>query len=143
MSRWRSCCISSMSACSSRGPSRCSPPITAPAFVWTTLHISFLNQLPVFLVGCALFFSLRDGFAKSDAAIYAVFIALSFVANRVTGSHEFNYLMINLVLGALVAGCIKLAIRFQPLEALGRNSYSMYLSLRGDLRPASALAGRR
>ncbi len=98
------------------------------AFVWTTLHISFLNQLPVFLIGCALFFSLRDGFAKSDAAIYAVFIGLSFAADRATSSHEFNYLMINLVLGALVVGCIKLAIRFQPLEALGRNSYSMYLS---------------
>ena len=98
------------------------------AFVWTTLHLSFLNQLPVFLVGCALFFALRDGFAKSDAAILACFIALSFVADRVTGSHEFNYLMINLVLGAGVAGCIKLAIRLQPLEALGRNSYSMYLS---------------
>ncbi|MGL9621300.1 acyltransferase [Bradyrhizobium sp. U531] len=98
------------------------------AFVWTTLHISFLNQLPVFLIGCALFFSLRDGFARSDAAIYAAFIALSFAADRATSSHEFNYLMINLVLGALVVGCIKLAIRFQPLEALGRNSYSMYLS---------------
>lgn len=97
-------------------------------FVWNALHLSFLNQLPVFLVGCALFFSLRDGFAKSDAAIFAVFIALSFIADRATGSHEFNYLMINLVLGALVAGCIKLAIRFQPIEALGRNSYSMYLS---------------
>ncbi|MGL3111476.1 acyltransferase family protein [Bradyrhizobium sp. BR 1432] len=98
------------------------------AFVWTTLHISFLNQLPVFLVGCALFFSLRDGFAKSDAAVFAVFIALSFIADRATGSHEFNYLMINLVLGALVAGCIRLAIRWRPLEALGRDSYSMYLS---------------
>jgi peptidoglycan/LPS O-acetylase OafA/YrhL len=98
------------------------------AFVWTTLHISFLNQLPVFLIGCALFFSLRDGFARSDAVIYAIFIALSFIADRATGSHEFNYLMINLVLGAMVVGCIKLAIRFQPLEALGRNSYSMYLS---------------
>lgn len=98
------------------------------AFVWNALHISFLNQLPVFLVGCALFFSLRDGFAKSDAAIIAVFIALSFIADRATGSHEFNYLMINLVLGAGVAGCIRLAIRWQPIEALGRNSYSMYLS---------------
>lgn len=98
------------------------------AFVWTTLHISFLNQLPVFLIGCALFFSLRDGFARSDAVIYAIFIALSFIADRATGSHEFNYLMINLLLGAMVVGCIKLAIRFQPLEALGRNSYSMYLS---------------
>jgi peptidoglycan/LPS O-acetylase OafA/YrhL len=36
--------------------------------------------------------------------------------------------MINLVLGALVVGFIKLAIHFQPIEALGRNSYSMYLS---------------
>lgn len=98
------------------------------AFVWNTLHISFLNQLPVFLVGCALFFALRDGFAKSDAAILAGFIALSFVADRATGSHEFNYLVINLVLGALVFWCIRLAIRLQPLEALGRNSYSMYLS---------------
>lgn len=98
------------------------------SFVWTTLHLSFLNQLPVFLIGCALFFSLRDGFTRSDAAIFAVFITLSFAANRATGAHEFNYLIINLVLGALVAGCIKLAIHFQPLEALGRNSYSMYLS---------------
>ncbi len=98
------------------------------AFVWNALHLSFLNQLPVFLIGCALFFALRDGFAKSDAAIIACFIALSFVANRATGSHEFNYLMINLVLGALVFWCIRLAIRLQLLEALGRNSYSMYLS---------------
>jgi peptidoglycan/LPS O-acetylase OafA/YrhL len=98
------------------------------AFVWNALHISFLNQMPVFLTGCALFFSLRDGFAKSDAAIFAAFIALSFIADRATGSHEFNYLMINLVLGALVAGCIRLAIRCRPIEALGRNSYSMYLS---------------
>jgi len=104
------------------------------AFVWTTLHISFLHQLPVFLVGCALFFSLRDGFAKSDAAVFAVFIALSFIADRATGSHEFNYLMINLVLGALVAGCIRLEIRWRPLETLGRNSYSM---------PAPDLAARR
>jgi peptidoglycan/LPS O-acetylase OafA/YrhL len=36
--------------------------------------------------------------------------------------------MINLVLGAGVAGCIRLAIHFRPIEALGRNSYSMYLS---------------
>ncbi len=98
------------------------------AFVWNALHISFLNQLPVFLVGCALFFALRDGFAKSDAAIFALFIALSFIADRATVSHEFNYLMINLVLGALVAGCIRLTIRWSPIEALGRNSYSMYLS---------------
>lgn len=97
-------------------------------FVWNALHISFLNQLPVFLVGCALFFALRDGFAKSDAAILAGFTALSFVADRATGSHEFNYLVINLVLGALVVWCIRLAMRLQPIEALGRNSYSMYLS---------------
>ncbi|MBR1090630.1 acyltransferase [Bradyrhizobium manausense] len=98
------------------------------AFVWNALHISFLNQLPIFLVGCALFFALRDGFAKSDAAMLACFIALSFIADRATGSHEFNYLMINLVLGAGVAGCIKLAVHCEPVEALGRNSYSMYLS---------------
>ena len=98
------------------------------SFVWTTLHISFLNQLPVFLVGCALFFALRDGFTNSDAAILAGSIALSFVANRASGAHEFNYLLINLVLGALVFWCIRLALRFAPLEALGRNSYSMYLS---------------
>ncbi|MDA9398244.1 acyltransferase family protein [Bradyrhizobium sp. CCBAU 45389] len=98
------------------------------AFVWNALHLSFLNQLPVFLVGCALFFALRDGFAKSDAAILAAFVTLSFIADRATGSHEFNYLIINLVLGAPVAGCIRLAIRWSPIEALGRNSYSMYLS---------------
>ncbi|MGV7215564.1 acyltransferase family protein [Bradyrhizobium sp. UFLA05-112] len=98
------------------------------AFVWNALHLSFLNQLPVFLTGCALFFGLRDGFAKSDAGLFAVLIASSFVANRASGSHEFNYLMINLVLGVLVFGCIRFAIRWAPIEALGRNSYSIYLS---------------
>ncbi|MCP3472110.1 acyltransferase [Bradyrhizobium sp. CCGUVB1N3] len=98
------------------------------AFVWNALHLSFLNQLPVFLTGCALFFGLRDGFAKSDAALFAILIASSFVADRASGSHEFNYLMINLVLGAFVFGCIRFAIRWAPLEALGRNSYSIYLS---------------
>jgi exopolysaccharide production protein ExoZ len=95
------------------------------AFVWNALHLSFLNQLPIFLTGCALFFSLRDGFAKSDAVAW---IALAFAADRVTGSHEFNYLIINLFLGAFVFGCIRLAIRWRAIEALGRTSYSMYLS---------------
>ncbi|QOG21658.1 MULTISPECIES: acyltransferase family protein [Bradyrhizobium] len=98
------------------------------SFVWSTLHISFLNQLPVFLIGCALFFSLRDGFTRSDGAIFIVFVVLSFFANRATGAHEFNYLIINLVLGAMVAGCIRFAVHWSPIEALGRNSYSMYLS---------------
>src|SRR6266702_650901 len=97
-------------------------------FVWGALHLSFLNQLPVFLTGCALFFSLRDGFTKSDAATYVGFIALSFVTNRATGAHEFNYLMINLVIGALIVGCVRFSAHWRPLEALGRNSYSMYLS---------------
>ncbi|WFU70939.1 acyltransferase [Bradyrhizobium sp. CB2312] len=98
------------------------------SFVWGTLHLSFLNQLPVFLTGCALFFSLRDGFTRSDAAIFIVFVVLSFFANGATGAHEFNYLIINLVLGAMVAGCIRFAVHWSPIEALGRNSYSMYLS---------------
>ncbi|MBV9458933.1 MAG: acyltransferase [Bradyrhizobium sp.] len=98
------------------------------AFVWNALHLSFLNQLPIFLAGCALFFALRDGFAKSDAAIFVGWIVLAFVANRETISHEFNYLIINLVLGAFVFGCIRFAVGWWPLEALGRNSYSMYLA---------------
>src|SRR5262249_22075965 len=46
------------------------------AFVWNALHLSFLNQLPIFLTGCAFFLALRDGFAKSDAAMFAAWIAL-------------------------------------------------------------------
>jgi exopolysaccharide production protein ExoZ len=98
------------------------------AFVWNALHLSFLNQLPIFLTGCSLFFALRDGFAKSDSAIFVGWISLAFVADRMTGSHEFNYLLINLFLSAFVFGCIRFALRFRPIEALGRNSYSMYLS---------------
>jgi peptidoglycan/LPS O-acetylase OafA/YrhL len=98
------------------------------AFVWNALHLSFMNQLPIFLAGCALFFALRDGFARSDAAMFVGWIVLAFVANRESISHEFNYLIINLVLAAFVFGCIRFAIGWQPLEALGRNSYSMYLS---------------
>src|SRR6201996_239992 len=44
------------------------------AFVWNALHLSFVNQLPIFLAGCALFFALRDGFVKSDAAIFLAWI---------------------------------------------------------------------
>jgi exopolysaccharide production protein ExoZ len=98
------------------------------AFVWNALHLSFVNQLPIFLAGCALFFALRDGFTRSDAAMFVGWIVLAFVANRETISHEFNYLIINLVLAAFVFGCIRFAIGWRPLEALGRNSYSMYLS---------------
>jgi exopolysaccharide production protein ExoZ len=98
------------------------------AFVWNALHLSFMNQLPIFLAGCALFFALRDGFTRSDAAMFLGWIVLAFVANRETISHEFNYLIINLVLAAFVFGCIRFAIGWRPLEALGRNSYSMYLS---------------
>jgi peptidoglycan/LPS O-acetylase OafA/YrhL len=98
------------------------------AFVWNALHLSFMNQLPIFLAGCALFFALRDGFTKSDAALFVGWIVLAFVANRETISHEFNYLIINLMLAAFVVGCLRFAVGWRPLEALGRNSYSMYLS---------------
>lgn len=98
------------------------------AFVWNALHLSFMNQLPIFLAGCALFFALRDGFTKSDAAMFIGWIALAFIANRESLSHEFNYLVISLALAAFVYGCIRFAIGWRPLEALGRNSYSMYLS---------------
>lgn len=98
------------------------------AFVWNALHLSFLNQFPIFLTGCALFFTLRDGFSKSDAAMFAGWIVLALAADHGSGSHEFNYLMINLTLGAFVCGCIRFVTRCRPLEALGRNSYSMYLS---------------
>jgi hypothetical protein len=33
------------------------------AFVWNALHLSFVNQLPIFLAGCALFFALRNHIA--------------------------------------------------------------------------------
>jgi hypothetical protein len=109
------------------------------AFVWNALHISFLNQLPIFLVGCALFFSLREGFAKSDAAIFLGFIALSLVADRATGSHEFNYLVINLVLGALVFWCIRLALA-AARGARPQLLLDVPVALRGDLWSAPGLA---
>lgn len=96
-------------------------------FVKTALHLGFLTQFPIFLVSAFLFFGRRQGFSKADAAVIAIWVALGWFTERVFGSNEWHYLLINLTLAALVYGVLWLGARWRLLETLGRYSYSMYL----------------
>lgn len=97
------------------------------AFVEDSLHRFFLNQFPIFLTGCFLFFTPMDRLGWRDMALIALWIAAAFVAERAFATREFFYLLQNLALACFVTLSLAFAVRSQALEKLGQQSYAIYL----------------
>jgi peptidoglycan/LPS O-acetylase OafA/YrhL len=104
-----------------------------PVFATEFYYYNILSQLPVFLIGCCLFFTLKENTKSTiaPALLCAIWLGLSGTYLVVTGEIvQMNHvvlLTITLALAVLSYLCVRLNARFKPLEYIGRKSYEIYL----------------
>ena len=91
------------------------------------LSLYFLNQAPIFLIGCWIYFSRANSFFKGNLVIFLAWIGLAALLKFTLGINGLGFLLVYLSLSVLVVFCITKKVHFKPIEALGKNSYAMYL----------------
>ena len=91
------------------------------------LYMNFLNQAPIFLVGCYLYFALQTRPSAAELLYLGAWFLAGFAFKLLYQVEGCGFLLVYLALGALVYGCIKFGLGFKPLEKLGQNSYAIYL----------------
>ena len=91
------------------------------------LYLNFINQAPVFLLGCYLYFSLRDRPTKLEVLSLCVWIAFSASLKFFLNVAGFGFLSVTLTLGLFVYFSVRSNLRFKSVETLGKNSYAIYL----------------
>ncbi|QWD21885.1 acyltransferase [Polynucleobacter paneuropaeus] len=93
------------------------------------LYMIFPNQAPIFFLGCYLYFLITD---KKKLEIYELFgiiiwciscAVLSYIKNE----GHFSFPSVYIAIGIFVFACIKYNVKLKHVEALGKNSYSIYL----------------
>lgn len=94
------------------------------------LHLNFFNQLPIFLLGCFIFF--RKGFSSLDSCIFLLwFFSLIFIPDTMEARRsKIFFWLICLFLFLISYFFLKFDhnIKNKFLENIGKNSYSIYLS---------------
>ena len=91
------------------------------------LNLYFLNQAPIFLIGCWIYFSGIKSSIRDNLLIFGIWISLATLLKFAFGIAGLGFLLVYLSLSALVIFCITKKVEFKPIEVLGKNSYSMYL----------------
>lgn len=94
------------------------------------LYIAFPNQAPIFLLGCYLHFLIVDKKNPEICerlVIFSYFIFFCFLGYQ-EGDGHFIFPSVYITIGAFVFACLKYNLRLKALEAIGRNSYSIYLT---------------
>jgi peptidoglycan/LPS O-acetylase OafA/YrhL len=91
------------------------------------LSLYFLNQAPIFLIGCWIYFSGGKHPTKFNLIIFGAWIGFAAVLKFFMGINGLGFLLVYLTLTALVIFCIAKKVHCKPIEALGKNSYAMYL----------------
>jgi len=93
------------------------------------LYLQFWNQAPVFLIGMSLSKQLKNGITDIwSAAVVIIWIALSFVCKFVFGLFGSPFFWIEVfLLTAFAYTVLQTKSSFEPINYLGRMSYSIYL----------------
>jgi exopolysaccharide production protein ExoZ len=92
------------------------------------LHFNFINQCPIFLMGCFLYFSMKTESTKKYWFLIAAWLLIACLLKMKFGMGSFAFLLIYLSIGFGVFLAVSLSASFKPFEAIGRRSYSMYLT---------------
>lgn len=98
------------------------------AYINEFLNLYFINQAPVFLVGCWLYFSLLNNVKKIDLVIFGLWMIFATLLKVFFLYGGLGFLTIFLFLSAFSYVCFQKQIEFMPLELLGKNSYAIYLT---------------
>lgn len=92
------------------------------------LYLNFINQAPVFLLGCYVYFAFQTSIKRSDLFIFFTWLGTAIFAKYFFEKSGVAFLGVYILIGIFVYISVKKNIVLKPLEMLGRNSYSIYLS---------------
>lgn len=99
-----------------------------PRIIQDYLNLYFLNQAPVFFLGCWLYFSLKNKISTFHLITIGAWITCAAVLKLFFYKNGFGFLLIYLTLLLFVYVCITRKLQFRPFDLLGKNSYAIYLS---------------
>lgn len=89
--------------------------------------MNFINQLPIFLLGCYLH-SVLDNKPKIIEITFLIAWALfAWIVNEYKRLDDFYFLYKYLTMFIFIYLCINAKLKFSIFESLGKNSYGIYL----------------
>ena len=91
------------------------------------LYLNFINQSPIFLLGCFIFFKQNISFTKLDFLIGLLWIVAP-VFLGIPVKNGIGFVSVYFCLGCFVIFCLKFSAKNYLIEKLGENSYAIYLS---------------
>jgi peptidoglycan/LPS O-acetylase OafA/YrhL len=91
------------------------------------LYYNFINQAPIFLIGCYLFYLQNHSLKNCEIFIFISWILLGIALQIFAEIDGIKFLAVYLAIGLFTYICIKKNIRFNLIEKLGKNSYAIYL----------------
>lgn len=92
------------------------------------LYMNFINQAPIFLLGCYMFFALQSKVKLNEIVFIVAWTAFALALKVLYKFDGSLFAVVYTMLGIFVFTCIKLNVRFKPFELLGKKSYSIYLT---------------
>ena len=102
----------------------------SPAAIREFLYLIFPNQAPVFLLGCYLYHLLAacQFPSRFEQLLLGCWLAFSLAAGLISGEGHLGFAAVYLGLAAAVYATVRARAQLAPLQALGRQSYAIYLS---------------
>jgi len=91
------------------------------------LHLNFINQAPIFLLGCYIHSILNNQPGKTEIFLLAAWILLAASLKYFCRTEGFGFLAAYMAIGIFVYACIKANLKFKSIEKIGKSSYAIYL----------------
>ena len=91
------------------------------------LYLNFVNQVPIFFLGCYLYFTLNARPKEIEKFFFSAWLFIGAGLELCFDIEGFAFLTVFIALGAFISICIKANIRFKAVEELGKRSYAIYL----------------
>ena len=99
-----------------------------PDSVGTFIYINFINQAPIFILGCYLYFLLKVRPTIYEIFLFLLWMSFSGILNWIYEIPNTGFLIIYILLGFFTYFSIILNLRFKILEIIGKHSYLIYLT---------------
>lgn len=92
------------------------------------IYFSFTNQCAIFFLGCHVYFCTQENEARLNWGALTLWLSLGAVTKFMRPNEDIGLLTGYIALAVSIYYVIKFQITSKFLEALGKNSYSIYLS---------------
>ena len=97
-----------------------------PELIHDFLFLNFINQVPIFLIGCCLFF-LSNNQLKNYSLFFLLWLFVSWAGKFYFKEEGFGFVLMYILIAISTFLIVKFNCSFFILEKLGKYSYSIYL----------------